>query len=116
MPLCFFFNEDIAKKYEKEREPFALVIGQKRKCDAQEIKFVLGLLWTLSEGNCRRFVYPILQQCCSSAPCKKYCTHTSIFPFEKEFPSLQCGMDFFKHAATKRLRLRFYFLNCLSFE
>ena len=40
MPLCFFFNEDIAKKYEKEREPFALVIGQKRKCDAQGIKFV----------------------------------------------------------------------------
>jgi len=41
MSLCFFFNEDIAKKYEKEREPFALVIGQKRKCDAQELKFVL---------------------------------------------------------------------------
>ena len=61
MPLCFFIDEDIAKKYEQEREPFALVIGQKRKCDAQELKFVLRLLWTLSEGNCRRFVYLILQ-------------------------------------------------------
>ena len=59
MPLCFFFNEDIAKKYEKERKPFALVIGQKRKCDAHDSSG--DSCGPSVRANCRRFEYLILQ-------------------------------------------------------
>ena len=77
-----------------------MVIGQKRKHSRITIRLVTLV------SKCRRLVYLLYSSNVVQVPHVRS-TVISTFPFEKVFPNLECGLDFFKHAAPERLRLRF---------